>query len=304
MSETDVTPSASGRAVFQTTLKSARIYLLSFPAGTRIILAICITMHILGQVIGPSFAARFCIVPELVYQGQLYRLVTHSIVHGSWIHLGLNMVSLLPLGPKLEENLGTLPFLALQLHAAFLGGIVYILLTFVVGAPRYRNVCVLGYSGVLLSTLVVFVYKFSTNEAIKIFGVIQVPNTLAPWACLLLFQLIPNVSFFGHLAGILVGYAMYGGGMRRLLPSQATLESVSQRGPCGMMARMPGYVKPPSSGGLPISISNGVATTGAGPSATPNAAGRFPGVGRQLLPAGEHGASLYEEDSGEGEDVE
>jgi membrane associated rhomboid family serine protease len=94
-------------------------------------------MHILGQVIGPSFAARFCIVPELVYQGQLYRLVTHSIVHGSWIHLGLNMVSLLPLGPKLEENLGTLPFLALQLHAAFLGGIVYILLTFVVGAPRY-----------------------------------------------------------------------------------------------------------------------------------------------------------------------
>lgn len=53
--------------------------------------------------------------------------------------------------------------------------------------------------------LVLFVYKFTTNEAIKVFGIVPVPNTLAPWACLVLFQFIPNVSFFGHLAGIMVG---------------------------------------------------------------------------------------------------
>lgn len=99
-------------------------------------LAVCIVMHLIGQVIGPSFAERFCIVPDKIYSGQIHRLVTHSIVHSGWLHLLLNMVSLIPLGPKLEEKLGTLPFLALQLHAAFLGGVVYILLTYVVGASR------------------------------------------------------------------------------------------------------------------------------------------------------------------------
>eukprot|EP00038_Savillea_parva_P013776 m.9253 g.9253 ORF g.9253 m.9253 type:complete len:163 (+) comp2615_c0_seq1:2250-2738(+) len=148
--------------------------------------------------------------------------------------------------------------------------------------------------------LVIFVYKFSTHEAIKIFGVVSVPNTLAPWACLLLFQLIPHVSFFGHLAGILVGFGMYGGGMRYLLPSAKSTDALVQRGSCSLLGRMPGYVKPPSSTtltGLPVTMRDGVATTTA-PGGGSGSGGRFPGVGRQMVPTAVRGASLYEEDHG------
>ena len=55
------------------------------------------------------------------------------------------------------------------------------------------------------------------NSGVQVFGLFPIPNTIAPWAALLLFQLIPHVSFLGHLSGMATGYAFVGGCMHRLM---------------------------------------------------------------------------------------
>jgi Uncharacterized membrane protein (homolog of Drosophila rhomboid) len=56
---------------------------------------------------------------SLIIQGQIWRLVTPLLLHGSLIHIGFNLYALLIIGPGLERYFGRLRFLLLYL----LGGI-------------------------------------------------------------------------------------------------------------------------------------------------------------------------------------
>ena len=81
--------------------------------------------------------------------------------------------------------------------------------------------------------------------------------------------------------------------MRVLLPRAATLEALEKRWPLTV-------VKPPADAALPISIVNGVARVGGGGGGdagggSADSGGRFPGVGRQVMPTTERGAALYED---------
>ena len=85
-----------------------------------------------------------------------------------------------------------------------------------------------------------------------------------------------------------------------LLPRAATLEALEKRWPLTVVTRLPGYVKPPADAALPISIVNGVARVGGGGGGdagggSADSGGRFPGVGRQVMPTTERGAALYED---------
>src|SRR5690606_20479927 len=85
--------------------------------------------------------------------GELWRLVTPVLLHGSLLHLGFNMLWLYGLGSQIEAGRGTWPFLGLMLVFAvasnltqylwagphFLGmsGVVYGLFSYVWMQSRY-----------------------------------------------------------------------------------------------------------------------------------------------------------------------
>ena len=94
----------------------------SVPKVTRAILVICVGVFALSLVLG-SFALTFGMIPAAIAQGEWWRLITSTLLHGSILHLLFNMYALYWLGPQLERSLGHVRFAALYVLAA-LGGSV------------------------------------------------------------------------------------------------------------------------------------------------------------------------------------
>ena len=94
----------------------------SVPKVTRAILIACIGIFALSLVLG-SFALKFGMIPAAIAQGEWWRLLTSTLLHGSILHLLFNMYALYWLGPQLERSLGHVRFAALYLLSA-LGGSV------------------------------------------------------------------------------------------------------------------------------------------------------------------------------------
>jgi membrane associated rhomboid family serine protease len=62
-------------------------------------------------------------IPAAIAQGEWWRLLTSTLLHGSFLHLLFNMYALYWLGPQLERSLGHVRFAALYILSA-LGGSV------------------------------------------------------------------------------------------------------------------------------------------------------------------------------------
>lgn len=92
------------------------------PQVTRAILITCVGIFALSLVLG-SFALKFGMIPAAIAQGEWWRLLTSTLLHGSILHLLFNMYALYWLGPQLERSLGHLRFAALYVFSA-LGGSV------------------------------------------------------------------------------------------------------------------------------------------------------------------------------------
>jgi len=94
----------------------------SVPKATRAILFTCVGIYALSLVLG-SFALKFGMIPAAIAQGEWWRLLTSTLLHGSFLHLLFNMYALYWLGPQLERSLGHVRFAALYTLSA-LGGSV------------------------------------------------------------------------------------------------------------------------------------------------------------------------------------
>jgi membrane associated rhomboid family serine protease len=92
------------------------------PKVTRAILIVCISIFVLSLLLG-SFALAFGMIPAAIAQGEWWRLLTSTLLHGSILHLLFNMYALYWLGPQLERSLGHVRFAALYILSA-LGGSV------------------------------------------------------------------------------------------------------------------------------------------------------------------------------------
>jgi membrane associated rhomboid family serine protease len=92
------------------------------PKVTRAILITCISIYVLSLLLG-SFALAFGMIPVAIAQGEWWRLLTSTLLHGSILHLLFNMYALYWLGPQLERSLGHVRFAALYVLSA-LGGSV------------------------------------------------------------------------------------------------------------------------------------------------------------------------------------
>eukprot|EP00899_Mesostigma_viride_P012638 jgi/Mesvir1/21375/Mv20859-RA.1 len=138
------------------------------------------------------------------------RLLLSALYHVDETHLVYNMVSLLWKGAQLEPLMGTLPFLRCVAELLLLtqGTIVatsFLLARFAhVYGPYYQD-CAVGFSGVLFALKVVLGHKLPHQRPYQVYGIPVAPR-YAAWAELALIQLmLPNVSFLGHLSGILAG---------------------------------------------------------------------------------------------------
>ncbi len=143
---------------------------------------------------------RGALIPALVAEGQVWRLVSSVFLHSGFLHLALNMLSLYFLGSFVENAFGRGRFLALYALSGLSGGIAYL---YFAGF----DIPAVGASGAifgLLGGILGYALRRGTftwqNPVIRQLLILLAINL---WIGLS----IPNVSNTAHLGGLAGGFA-------------------------------------------------------------------------------------------------
>lgn len=146
------------------------------------------------------------------------------------MHVTMNMLTLLQVGPLLEAQLGSARLLLLVAAGVGLTGAVHVAmsvaLTAATGDRSYLVQHSLGFSGILFELIALDAQRAAAlgSQTRPVFGFFAVPTALYPWAMLVAMSvLIPGISFLGHLSGLLVGVGFARSPLKRLVPGAAAL---------------------------------------------------------------------------------
>jgi rhomboid protease GluP len=134
---------------------------------------------------------------ELIAQGQVWRLLTPMLLHGSILHIGFNMYALYAIGPGLERYYGRYRYLTLYILSGFTGNVLSFLIT---AAPSLgASTAIFG----LLGAEGVLLYQ---NR--QIFGPMaqrSLINVVMIAGVNLLIGLSPGIDNWGHIGGLIGG---------------------------------------------------------------------------------------------------
>jgi membrane associated rhomboid family serine protease len=177
---------------------------LGGPAGQRrpIVTWVLLGLNVLAFVLeglpllgltgqGNEFVNRLVQVNFLV-PDEPYRLLSAAFLHDGIWHIGLNMLVLVLIGVQLEQVLGWARFLVLYLVSALGGGTM----VYLFDAP---NASVLGASGAIFGLFSAF-YLVARRLRADASGILVTIGIN-----LVLTVLIPRVSLWGHLGGLITG---------------------------------------------------------------------------------------------------
>nr|BFD83817.1 rhomboid family intramembrane serine protease [Streptomyces sp. Xyl84] len=176
---------------------------------TKILIGLNLAFFLVQLAVGNPFTDRFELVgqayiPSLgsvqgVAQGEWYRLLTAMFLHGGYIHIAFNMLSLWWIGGPLEAALGRARYLALYLAAGLAGSA----LSYLVAAPNQPSVGASGAIFGLFGAMAVLMRRLRYD--------------MRPVIALLVINLVITFGWGGiawqaHIgglvAGVVTGYAM------------------------------------------------------------------------------------------------
>ncbi|MCX5350538.1 MULTISPECIES: rhomboid family intramembrane serine protease [Streptomyces] len=176
---------------------------------TKILIGLNLAVFLVQLSVGDRFTDRFDLIGrayvpllgsvEGVAEGQWYRMLTVMFLHGSYIHILFNMLSLWWIGGPLEAALGRARYLALYLVSGLAGSA----LTYLVAAPNQPS---LGASGAIFGL-------FGATAVLMR----RLNYDMRPVIALLVINLIftfgwSNIAWQAHIGGlvggVVVGYAM------------------------------------------------------------------------------------------------
>jgi len=139
------------------------------------------------------------LVPALVAEGEVWRLLTSVFLHSGFAHLAINMISLYFLGSFAEVSFGRGRFLALYFISGIAGGLAYLYF----GAFDSPAVGASGAIFGLLGGMFGFAIRRGTfslrNPVINQLLILTAIN-------LFLGATIPNVSNTAHVGGLVGGF--------------------------------------------------------------------------------------------------
>ncbi len=146
------------------------------------------------QLMGLVSLSSYAIIPSLVRQGQFYRIVTGSLMHGSYAHITANLLSFMNIGSYCELRTRRKGYFAAILLSMLSAGLM---ITF------FTDSATVGFSGVVFGIMgyyAVLLYKNDGRwDAVEKNTLIRmlVPNVI--------ISLMPGVSWAGHLGGFIGG---------------------------------------------------------------------------------------------------
>lgn len=194
-----------------------------FPA-TLGVMALNIVTHLRPRGIRipwPSLKQACISVQGVWFNREWKRLILSPFVHAGDYHLFYNMASFMWKAVTLERYFGTFYFTYMVAVFSVATGVLYLAIHYLVAEflDQWSSIqsCAVGFSGVIFALKVVTTH-LQPNGMTMIMGIVPVPTRLACWAELVVISVIfPNVSFVGHLSGILVGLAFVSGPLKTIM---------------------------------------------------------------------------------------
>ena len=128
-----------------------------------------------------------------VFAGQWWRVLTVTLTHASWIHLGSNMLAFFQLGNIVERFYGRTKYIFILLASLIASSVLALILL-----PEYQT-CV-GASGMIFGLFGVMLVtgKRMGVDYRQVLGLI-VLNLLITFA-------VPNIAWQAHIGGLIGGY--------------------------------------------------------------------------------------------------
>lgn len=235
-------------------------WLLTISLATRLLFLACVIVFFctFSDELEVEIVSNGASNPSLDLR-QPWRLFSYPFIHTQFWHIFLNIMSLIPLASHIERHIGTLPFLLLFVFLTLMSELLRVAITCLLFAANYSQpyyTSSIGISGQIFSFIVISVHRIplSSSDSRSVFGFFVVPAIFYPWILLLIFQVfIPNVSFLGHLCGLLTGYFYCFGYLDYILPSKEQWSAIPY---IGSISSLTGYITPADSAQstFPLSI--------------------------------------------------
>ncbi|KAI4348832.1 hypothetical protein L6164_009505 [Bauhinia variegata] len=293
----------------------------SIPFLTSAVVVVCGIIYLVCLLVGYDSFDEICFsASAVISRFQVYRIYTSILFHGSLLHVLFNMMALVPMGSELERIMGSVRLLYVIILLATSNAIFHVLIALLVAYNPFKpyeylvNECAIGFSGVLFSMIVIET-SLSGAQSRSVFGLFNVPAKWYPFILLVVFQLLmSNISFLGHLCGILSGFAYTYGLFNFLIPGTSFYSAVEASSWLSSCVRRPKFIVCTggnSSGYIPTSQNSTSSGLLSGNfwrslssmmpqrevSAQPTQDSRFPGRGRTLVSGMGQAASAVPSDS-------
>jgi len=155
----------------------------------------------------PGFLSANLLTTNGVRAGEVQRLLTSGFIHGSGVHLFVNMLTLYFFGPYLEQMLGPVNYLIVY-FGALIGGSAWAL----VENWKNPNYAALGASGAISGVIVSFCV-FEPFAMLYIFFAIPMPAIVfavlyIAFSAAMTGRANKRIAHEAHLGGALAGLAL------------------------------------------------------------------------------------------------
>ena len=183
---------------------------------TKNIIILNVIVFILSNTFLPQMyyflVAYFPLAPEF----KSWQIVTHMFMHGGFMHIAFNMLTLASFGPLLERFLGEKKYILLY----FLSGLgayalnsLWIYYEMVNNGNEFMNVAMLGASGAIFGVVAAFTALYPNAEMMIMFipfpikAKILLPIVIVG-SIYLGINNVGGVAHFAHIGGAIVGYIL------------------------------------------------------------------------------------------------
>ncbi|MED3662976.1 rhomboid family intramembrane serine protease [Ureibacillus terrenus] len=133
----------------------------------------------------------------LIAEGEWWRVITSTFLHGGFFHILFNMFSLFLFGPELERIAGKLRFITIYLFSGIFGNVA----TFIIESPDYASV---GASGSIYGIFGAYAaLAYYTKNTIPQLNQIIMPIIVIG---LIMTFLQPGINISAHIGGLITGF--------------------------------------------------------------------------------------------------
>jgi membrane associated rhomboid family serine protease len=167
------------------------------------------------------FLDDWAVVPAEITSGQAYfTLITSAFLHGSWFHLGSNMLFLWIFGDNVEDVMGHVKYLVFYLLTAVGASLAQVMI------DTESRVPMVGASGAVSGLLAAYIVMFPHGKirTLIIFGIFITMTMIPAWIMIgywIFIQVISGlgslstigdqgggVAFFAHIGGFVAGLVL------------------------------------------------------------------------------------------------